>query len=95
MSYHDLILFSNGAENCRSSLAGWRSGSSVGLKIANRKKCSLELIDHGTSELFSSLANWSWKISPRRTHVVGATWSDYSSPKPLSQPDEFPVPTPT
>jgi hypothetical protein len=70
-SYHDLFSFEGG-----SGLPNRLSPGEVVPQLVNwsiDRKVKLELIDHGTSDLFKNqAASWVWKFSPRRTHIVGA-----------------------
>ncbi len=70
LSYHDVFSFRGNAK----LPARLPDGPVVPQLVewAIQKQKPLELIDHGTSELFpNSLVNWTWNFSPRRTHVVG------------------------
>lgn len=73
-SYHDLFSFPQFAKLPAVLPAGPVVPQLVEWAIQQQKP--LELIDHGTSELFpDSLGTWTWNFSPQRTHIVGGVWS--------------------
>ena len=78
-SYHDLFSFPQYA-----ALPSRLPASPVVPQLVDwalKAKKSLELTDHGTSELFpNSLATWTWHLSPRRTHIIGGVRHPERSP---------------
>lgn len=74
-SYHDLFSF-DGHEGLPTRLP---EGEVVPQLVnwAKERRRSLDLVDHGTSELFERpIAHVVWRFTPRRTHVIEAAAQD-------------------
>lgn len=71
-SYHDLFSFPEAAKLPPRLPDGAIVPQLVEWSMEKNK--SLELIDHGTSELFANSPAWCWNISSKQTHVVGGAF---------------------
>jgi hypothetical protein len=74
LTYHDLFSFEQHAKLPATLPEGPVVPQLVEWALKHQKP--LELIDHGTQELFpSSNVNWTWNFSVKRTHIVGGAHS--------------------